>query len=65
MTSVEILIVILAFLVGAGLIASLVVIGMRRMMVVKHKSKHNFDETFERIKKVVGKTDGWAFPVPE
>jgi len=64
-TSVEILIVIATFVVGAGLTAWLVVLGMRHIMVVKHKSKHGFDETVKRIKKVVEETDGWAFPAPE
>jgi len=65
MTSTGVLIVIVAFLVGAGLIVWLVILGMRHMMVVKHKSKHGFDETAKRIKKVVEETDGWAFPSPE
>ena len=60
MTSTGVHIVIVAFLVGAGLIVWLVVIGMRHMMVVRHKSKHGFDETAKRIKKVVEETDGWA-----
>jgi len=65
MTSVEILIVIATFVVGAGLAAWLVVLGMRHIMVVKHKNKHSFDETVKRIKKVVEKTGGWAFPAQE
>jgi len=41
MTSVEILIVIAAFAVG--LIARLVVLGMRHLLVAKHKSKNSFE----------------------
>jgi uncharacterized protein (DUF302 family) len=39
----------------------LVMPGMRHTMVVEHKSRHRFDETIERIKKVVEETEGWAF----
>ena len=65
MASTEILIGIVSFVAGAALIAWLVVLGMRHMMVVEHKSRHSFDETVERMKKVVEETEGWAFPVPQ
>ncbi len=41
MTSVEILIVIAAFAVG--LIAWLVVLGMRHLLVAEHKGKNSFE----------------------
>jgi len=49
---------------GACLIAWLVVLGMRHMMVVEHKSRHSFDETVERIKKIVEEAEGWVFLYP-
>lgn len=56
---------IIGWVVGMIVMMWLVMVGMRRMMVLEHASRYGFEETIERMAKVVEEADGWAFPVPE
>ncbi len=55
----------LSFIAGLIVLACLVIYGMRRYMVVSHKSKYDFDTTVERLKQAVDEAEGWVFPIPE
>jgi uncharacterized protein (DUF302 family) len=59
--AVAVVIGIVAGAVGAGLV---VVHLMRREMVTAKRSRASFDETCERIERVVPAGDGWSFPMP-
>jgi len=50
----------------AGCVATAVIGGwmMRTRMVVAGRSNASFDETCERIERVVPAGDGWSFPIP-
>jgi len=56
---------VLAFVAGACVVALIVIYLARRSMVVEHESKWGFDETVERMRKVITETEGWAFPFQE
>jgi uncharacterized protein (DUF302 family) len=57
-------------LVGVGLVVGFVAAAlisgwmMRTRMVVAGRSNASFDETCERIERVVPASDGWSFPIP-
>lgn len=38
---------------------------MHRLMVVEHESQHGFDETVERLRQAVEKTEVWVFSIQE
>lgn len=54
----------------AGLVVGVMLAGvggvrrMRSKMVVAERSNASFDETCERIEKIVPAGDGWSFPMP-
>ena len=61
LVAVAVVLGIVAGAVGAGLV---VVHLMRREMVTAKRSRASFDETCERIERVVPAGDGWSFPMP-
>ena len=60
-----ILAIVVVFVLGLAVMATIVVWGMRRYMVVEHKSNYDFDTTIERMKHTVEESQGWVFPIPE
>jgi uncharacterized protein (DUF302 family) len=52
---------------GAGLLLMWIIfkISANKGMLLEYESKHSFEETVERIKKVVSEKDGWVLPFSE
>lgn len=50
--------------IGAVTTGVVVVRLMRRQMLTAHRSNASFEETCERIERVVPAGDGWSFPMP-
>jgi uncharacterized protein (DUF302 family) len=56
---------VLAGLVAGAVLTALAVVWlMRTRMVVAGRSNASFDETCERVERVVPAGDGWSFPMP-
>ncbi len=65
MSGITILTACVAFVLGLVVAFIIVRIAAQKEMVVEHKSRYNFEETIERLKKAVEKADGWVLPIPE
>ena len=50
--------------IGAAVVAMVVVLVMRHRMVVPARSPRSFDDTCAAIEAAVAAADGWSFPMP-
>lgn len=55
---------IISFIAGAFSTLYYIMITARKNFVTEQESNYDFDETVERVKKVVNDSNGWVLPIP-
>jgi len=55
---------IILFIAGAFSTLYYIITTARKSFVTEQESKYDFDETVERVKKVINDSNGWVLPIP-